>query len=241
MKKKVANVITGTLLAPMFLNGDINSVYTDCQTKHGLTAQENQEKEVDRKGLFGYYFKGKDFNNLTVFAPTRDNVLVYDQQTANKLINQKQKSYQSIRWIGLIQSKETGDFTFNLSNDEHAVIEIDGKVISNKGKEKQVIHLEKGQFVPIKIEYQAEKPFNTECQTFKNLKLFKVDNQKQPHQIQLDELRNPEFNEKETQEFLTKTTITNLFTQKVKSIRDKETDKEEDSIPDSCKENGYTI
>ncbi|HDR5276343.1 hypothetical protein AT268_13755 [Bacillus cereus] len=241
MKKQIASVVTCTLLAPMLFNGDMNSAYAASQTKQTPVAQVNQEKEVDRKGLLGYYFKGKNFNDLTVFAPTRGNTLVYDQQTANTLLNQKQQDFQSIRWVGLIQSKETGDFTFSLSDDEHTMIEIDGKVISNNGKEKQVVHLEKGQFVPIKIEYQANEPFNAASQTFKNLKLFKIDTQQQSHQIQLDELRNPEFNKKETQEFLTKATKTNLITQKVKGTRDEDTDTDGDSIPDIWEENGYTI
>ncbi|MED1637902.1 PA14 domain-containing protein [Bacillus thuringiensis] len=241
MKKQIASVVTCTLLAPMLFNGDMNAAYAASQTKQTPAAQVNQEKEVDRKGLLGYYFKGKDFNDLTVFAPTRGNTLVYDQQTANTLLTQKQQDFQSIRWVGLMQSKETGDFTFNLSDDEHAMIEIDGKVISNKGKEKQVVHLKKGQFVSIKIEYQADEPFNAESQTFKYLKLFKVDTKQQSHQIQLDELRNPEFNKKETQEFLTKATKTNLITQKMKSTRDEDTDTDGDSIPDIWEENGYTI
>ncbi|WP_242447992.1 PA14 domain-containing protein, partial [Bacillus thuringiensis] len=108
----------------------------------------------------GYYFKDKDFSNLTMFSPTRYNTLIYDQQTANKLLDKKQQEYQSIRWIGLIQSNKTGDFTFELSDDECAIIEMDGKVISNKGKEKQVVHLEKGKLIPIKIEYQLDEPLN---------------------------------------------------------------------------------
>ncbi len=240
MKKKLTSVVACTVLAPMFLNGNVNTVYADNKTNQISTTLENQQKEVDRKGLLGYYFKGKDFNNLTLFAPTRDNTLIYDQQTSNALLKQTQH-YQSIRWVGLIQSKETGDFTFNLSDDEHAMIEVDGKIISNKGKEKQVVHLEEGQLVPIKIEYQADEPFSEDSQTFKNLKLFKIDTQQQSYQIQLDELRNPEFNKKETQEFLTKAAKTNLFTQKVKSTMDEDTDTDGDSIPDLLEQEGYTI
>ncbi|WP_410491856.1 PA14 domain-containing protein (plasmid) [Bacillus thuringiensis] len=241
MKKQLASVIACTVLAPMFLHGNGNTVYADKKTNQISTKMENQQKEMDRKGLLGYYFKGKDFNNLTMFAPTRENTLGYDQQTASALLDKQQQNYQSIRWVGQIQSKETGDFTFQLSEDEHAMIELNGKVISNKGKEKQVVHLEKGQLVPIKIEYQADKLIDVESESFKNLKLFKVDAQQQSHQIQLDELRNPEFNKKETQEFLKKATTTNLSTQKVKSTKDEDTDTDGDSIPDTWEENGYTI
>ncbi|WP_308218773.1 binary toxin-like calcium binding domain-containing protein [Bacillus cereus group sp. BfR-BA-01347] len=241
MKKKLASVVTCTLLAPMFLNGHVNTVYADSKTNQISTTQENQQKEMDRKGLLGYYFKGKDFSNLIMFAPTRDNTLIYDQQTANTLLDKKQQEYQSIRWIGLIQSKETGDFTLNLSDDEHAIIEIDGKIISHKGKEKQVVHLEKGKLVPIKVEYQSDETLNMDSQTFKNLKLFKVDSQNQSHQVQLDELRNPAFNKKETQEFIVKASKTNLFTQKTNRDIDEVMDTDGDSIPDLWEKNGYTI
>nr|ABR68093.1 Vip1A(BR) [Bacillus thuringiensis] len=238
MKKKLASVVTCMLLAPMFLNGNVNAVNADSKINQISTTQENQQKEMDRKGLLGYYFKGKDFNNLTMFAPTRDNTLMYDQQTANALLDKKQQEYQSIRWIGLIQSKETGDFTFNLSKDEQAIIEIDGKIISNKGKEKQVVHLEKEKLVPIKIEYQSDTKFNIDSKTFKELKLFKIDSQNQSQQVQL---RNPEFNKKESQEFLAKASKTNLFKQKMKRDIDEDTDTDGDSIPDLWEENGYTI
>lgn len=241
MKKKLASVVTCTLLAPMFLNGNVNAVYADSKANQISTTQENQQKEMDRKGLLGYYFKDKDFSNLTMFAPTRDNTLIYDQQTANTLLDKKQQEYQSIRWIGLIQNNETGDFTFSLSDDEHAIIEIDGKVISNKGKEKQVVHLEKGKLVPIKIEYQSDTPLNIDSKAFKEFKLFKIDSQNQSQQVQRDELRNPEFNKKESQEFLAKASKINLFTQEIKRDIDEDTDTDGDSIPDLWEENGYTI
>nr|AEH05932.1 vegetative insecticidal protein [Bacillus cereus]AHA51205.1 vegetative insecticidal protein [Bacillus cereus] len=241
MKKKLASVVTCTLLAPMFFNGNVNTAYADNKINQDSSKQEYQQKEMDRKGLLGYYFKDKDFSNLTMFSPTRYNTLIYDQQTANKLLDKKQQEYQSIRWIGLIQSNKTGDFTFELSDDECAIIEMDGKVISNKGKEKQVVHLEKGKLVPIKIEYQLDEPLNIDDEKFKGFKLLKVDNQKQLHQVQQDELRNPEFNKKESQEFLAKASKINLFTKKIKRDIDEGTDTDGDSIPDMWEENGYTI
>ncbi|WP_000574797.1 binary toxin-like calcium binding domain-containing protein, partial [Bacillus thuringiensis] len=185
----------------------------------------------------------KEFNHLTLFAPTRDNTLIYDQQTANSLLDTKQQEYQSIRWIGLIQSKETGDFTFNLSDDQNAIIEIDGKIISHKGQNKQVVHLEKGKLVPIKIEYQSDQILTRDSNIFKEFQLFKVDSQQHSHQVQLDELRNPDFNKKETQQFLEKAAKTNLFTQNMKrdTDDDDDTDTDGDSIPDLWEENGYTI
>ncbi|HDR3452152.1 Vip1Fa1 (plasmid) [Bacillus thuringiensis serovar morrisoni str. 4AA1] len=245
MKKKLASVVTCTLLAPMFLNGNVDTVFADSKTNQISSTQENQKNEMDRKGLLGYYFKGKDFNNLTIFAPTRENTLIYDLETANSLLDKQQQTYQSIRWIGLIKSKKAGDFTFQLSDDEHAIIEIDGKVISQKGQKKQVVHLEKDKLVPIKIEYQSDKALNPDSQMFKELKLFKINSQKQSQQVQQDELRNPEFGKEKTQTYLKKASKSSLFSNKSKrdidEDIDEDTDTDGDAIPDVWEENGYTI
>ncbi|WP_346726015.1 binary toxin-like calcium binding domain-containing protein, partial [Bacillus thuringiensis] len=90
-------------------------------------------------------------------------------------------------------------------------------------------------------EYQLDEPLNIDDEKFKGFKLLKVDNQKQLHQVQQDELRNPEFNKKESQEFLAKASKINLFTKKIKRDIDEGTDTDGDSIPDMWEENGYTI
>ncbi|WP_309567316.1 binary toxin-like calcium binding domain-containing protein, partial [Bacillus thuringiensis] len=108
---------------------------------------------------------------------------------------------------------------------------------------KQVVHLEKGKLVPIKIEYQSDQILTRDSNIFKEFQLFKVDSQQHSHQVQLDELRNPDFNKKETQQFLEKAAKTNLFTQNMKrdTDDDDDTDTDGDSIPDLWEENGYTI
>ncbi|MBJ8154289.1 binary toxin-like calcium binding domain-containing protein [Bacillus cereus] len=239
MKKKLASVVTCTLLAPMFLNGNVNAVYADSKENQISTAQESQEKAVDRKGLLGYYFKEKDFNNLTLFAPTRDNTLIYDRQTADKLLNKNQQTYQSIRWVGLIKNPEDGNFTFKLSDDEHAVIEIDGKVVSINGKRKQRVSLEKDKLVPIKIEYRPSNSLNAGNSDFQNLKLYRIDENNKKIPIEKNNFRNPDFQAKETQTFLTKSSSTSLF--KDKAPYDENIDTDGDSIPDVWEENGYTI
>ncbi|HDR3451566.1 Vip1Ea1 (plasmid) [Bacillus thuringiensis serovar morrisoni str. 4AA1] len=241
MKKKLATIVTCTFLTSLIPNGSIHSVYAENNEKTVSTTQ-TQKEEVSRGGLIGYYFKGKDFNNLTMFAPTINNTLIYDRQTADTLLNKQQQEFNSIRWIGLIQSKETGDFTFQLSDDKNAIIEIDGKVVSRRGEDKQTIHLEKGKMVPIKIEYQSNEPLTVDSKVFNDLKLFKIDGHNQSHQIQQDDLKNPEFNKKETKELLSKTAKRNLFSSnEVRSDEDDDLDTDGDSIPDNWEMNGYTI
>ncbi|MCU4733707.1 PA14 domain-containing protein [Bacillus cereus] len=240
MKKIFTSVVTCTLLASMISNGNIHSIYAENNNKT-INTTKTQPEEVDRSGLIGYYFKGKDFNNLLIFASTRNNTLMYDQQTANTLVTKQQQEYHSIRWVGLVQSKETGDFTFQLSDDKNAIIEIDGKIVSRKGNDKQTVHLEKGKVVPIKIEYQSDENLTLNSTVFKDLKLFKVDEKNQAHQIQQDELKNPEFNKKETKEFLSKASKMELFSSKETKNDDDDIDTDGDSIPDGWEENGYTI
>ncbi|MDT2193101.1 PA14 domain-containing protein [Paenibacillus larvae] len=194
MKKKLSGVVTCTLLAFTCLNAIVPPAYAQNEGNQTIATQGTQEKEMDRTGLLGYYFKGNNFNELALFAPTRDNTLIYDQETADALLDKDQQTYQSIRWVGLIQSKETGDFTFQLSDDQNAKIKIDGHLVSNQGTDKQVVHLEKDKLVPIKIEYKPEGKLDSNNQTFKELKLFKINKQNQMVPIQQEEVRNPDFN-----------------------------------------------
>ncbi|AMR88629.1 binary toxin-like calcium binding domain-containing protein [Bacillus thuringiensis] len=235
MKKKLTAIVTCTLLTPSLLSSNPSFIYAENQVKQ---VHSNEHKQVDRRGLIGYYFKENDFKSLALFAPTL-NDFMYDQNSANDLLNKESQQYQSIRWIGLIKSKETGDFRFELSDDTNAIIEINGQIVSNKGNNKQEIHLEKDQLVPIKIEYQANKILKIE--DIKNLNLIKKNHQNESYQIGLNELRKPDFNKKETNEFLKKAGGINLF--KAGSLKDSDdsTDTDGDAIPDSWEENGYTI
>ncbi|MGA5662635.1 binary toxin-like calcium binding domain-containing protein [Bacillus bombysepticus] len=232
MKKKLASVLTCTLLTSMALQGNPNFIHAEPKVKQAQNTQKTEEKVFDKKGLLGYYFKGKNFNDLLLFASTRDSTLVYDQQVANSILDKKQQKYQSIRWIGFINSKETGDFTFLLSDDEHATIEIDGKIISQKGKNKQVVHLEKDKLVSIKIEYQSNESINLDSKVFQDLKLFKKDSKNQLYQMQQDELRNPEFSRKADK---------GKETEKIEGTVDGERDSDKDGIPDIWEIDGYTV
>ena len=219
----------------------VNINLTENQMLSNSATQIMSEEVVDRTGLLGYYFKGKDFNNLITFAPTRENTLIYDQETANLLLDKSQQAYESIRWVGYVKSEETGDFTFKLSDDEQAMIEVGGKIVSVRGKEKQIIHLEKGQLARIKIEYQPAHQVQVDNKVFQNLKLYKMDTQNNLIPMQQNDFRNPDFNSEETRSFVTKASKTNLFNGKVRSDDDEELDTDGDGIPDVWEINGYTI
>ncbi|HDR4766490.1 TPA: binary toxin-like calcium binding domain-containing protein [Bacillus thuringiensis] len=236
MKKKLTSILTCTLLTPIVLQGNPDFIHAETPIKQVQNTQIKQEKTFDKTGLLGYYFKDNNFKDLVLIDSTHGNTLIYDQQAANSLLDKKQQEYHSIRWIGSIKSKETGDFTFELSDDEHATIEIDGKIISQKGKNKQVVHLEKDKLVSVKIEYQSNETINLDSNVFQSMKFFKKDSKNKLYQIQQDELRNPEVSRKDAKVTLSKKGIK----QTVDEVDD-DTDSDDDKIPDNWEVDGYTV
>ncbi|TKI88124.1 hypothetical protein FC695_38190, partial [Bacillus cereus] len=164
---------------------------------------------------------------------------MYNSKTANQLLEKDQQTYQSIRWIGFIKSDETGNFTFKLSDDEHAVIEIDEKVVSNQGKEKQSVHVEKDKLVPIKIEYRSNAPLQSDTKLLQDLKLYKIDAKENLILVGKEDLKNPDFQATKSMESLRKAAQTTLFNGI--SLDNEHKDTDGDSIPDIWEENGYTI
>ncbi|MCM3222910.1 PA14 domain-containing protein [Bacillus cereus] len=239
MKKILASVLTGVLVTPVWISVASTSVNAEKEKTYMATEQTQKENEESRTGLLGYYFKGANFNDLVTFAPTYGNTLMYNSKTANQLLDKNQQTYQSIRWIGFIKSKETGNFTFKLSDDAHAVIEVEGKVVSNQGKEKQSVHIEKEKLVPIKIEYRSNTPLQSDTKLLQNLKLYKMDQKRNVIPIEQEDLRNPNYNETESRDLIKSASKATLF--KGISADDESKDTDGDSIPDVWEENGYTI
>ncbi|PGT99132.1 hypothetical protein COD21_31460 [Bacillus cereus] len=241
MKKAFASVLTGALVTTVWIGGDSIPVHAEKESSPIMTQQTKGESEEARRGLLGYYFKGSHFNNLVTFAPTHEDTLMYNPATSNELLEKDQQVYQSIRWVGFIKSKETGNFTFNLSDDEHAIIEIDGKVISNQGQEKKQIHVKKDTLIPIKIEYKPDTQLRTDTKLFQNLKLYKIDEKENMIPIEKEDLRNPDFNAAKSSNTKKKSSKTTLFEEISKGNDDPDIDTDGDSIIDVWEENGYTI
>ncbi|EJC3746269.1 hypothetical protein MYY11_002669 [Enterococcus faecium] len=237
MKKALTVAIVYILCVPMLLTKSMhtdNVVHAESTKAQQNIPQETKEKAEDRNGLLGYYYKGNNFNDLTLLAPTRNNTLLYNQETANQLLNPNKQIYQSIKWTGFIKSKETGNFTFSLSDDQQEIIEINGKVVSKNGEGKQPVSLEKGQLAAITIFYSPTTQLNLESKQSKELKLIKTNEEKQSLPVQQEELFNPNF--RDTKSFQQ----ARIDEHKVMDI-DEDTDTDGDAIPDLWEQNGYTI
>ncbi|PFA61566.1 binary toxin-like calcium binding domain-containing protein, partial [Bacillus cereus] len=239
MKKTIASILTCTLLTPIYLSTMGSPVFAQKEDQN--SSKQSIQEETNREGLLGYYFKGADFNDLITFAPTVKDTLLYHTQTADVLLGSEQQTYKSIRWIGFIKSEEAGNFTFKLSEDENAIIEIDGNVVSNLGKEKQSVYLEKGQLIPIRIEYKPNETLKKDSQKLKELKLYKIDDKNQTTLIKQADLRNPHYRTEASRSKLTNPIRKTLFPIQSKKIDNEFLDTDNDNIPDDWEINGYTI
>lgn len=238
MKKALTGAIVCTLCALMLLTTSMHTdtvVHAENTKTQKNVPQVTKEKAEDRSGLLGYFCKDKKFHDLVLFAPTRNNTLLYDQETANQLLNSNEQIYQSIKWTGFIKSKETGNFTFSLSDDQQAIIEINGKVVSKNGEGEQLVSLKKGQLAAITIFYFPLTQLNLESKQLKELKLIKTNEQKQSIQVQQEELLNPDFRDTKSFQQARNNEL------KAMDIDKDTTDTDGDSIPDVWEQNGYTI
>ncbi|TKJ04181.1 hypothetical protein FC695_12095, partial [Bacillus cereus] len=239
MKKILTCVLTGTILILVLLSENISPIYAEEKREVEKIQQIDKEDKINFWGLLGYYYKDQDFNNLITIAPTYANTLSYDQEIVDKLLDKNSQIYQSIRWVGLIKSKESGTFTFKFSEDKNTIIELNGEIVSKNGQEKKTVYLEKEKLIPIKIEYKPNVPLNKGDLNFQNLNMYKTDECNKVVPVQQKDLRNPDFQNKETAELLEYSSKSSLFSNKI--TQNESIDTDGDGIPDNWEENGYTI
>ncbi|MCM3222915.1 PA14 domain-containing protein [Bacillus cereus] len=239
MKKILTCVLSGTILILVLLSENISPIYAKEKREVEKIQQIDKEDKINFWGLLGYYYKDQDFNNLITIAPTYANTLSYEQEIVDKLLDKNSQIYQSIRWVGLIKSKESGTFTFKFSEDKNTIIELNGEIVSKNGQEKKTVYLEKEKLIPIKIEYKPNVPLNKGDLNFQNLNMYKTDECNKVVPVQQKDLRNPDFQNKETAELLEYSSKTSLFSNKI--TQNESIDTDGDGIPDNWEENGYTI
>ncbi|NFS09208.1 hypothetical protein FDE99_15930 [Clostridium botulinum] len=248
MNKKIALLVACTVIvSSTFSVSNYNVKAKEKPTQ--VTSKTNQKtnQKVDRSGLLGYYFSDSDFKNPTLYAPTRNGKLMFDITSQDKgLLTKNNSNYKSIKWFGYLKSNTTGDYKLKISDDKNAIIEVNGKIVSNKGEKKETIHLKKGQLVEIKIEYQNKKGIKFDDKILANMILEKIDKNGKGIKIEQSELNNPEYDKQEKKHLLARSLKSNLFKAgKPSKISleddDEDVDTDNDSIPDKWEINGYTI
>ncbi|WP_251861383.1 binary toxin-like calcium binding domain-containing protein [Clostridium sp. Marseille-Q2269] len=239
MKRALIGILTCSVILSTISSFPAYAAKNDESANTSINEKEQDGNNIDRKGLLGYYYKGKDFKNLIFFAQTQSENLSYDQDKVHELINEDDQKFASVRWVGLINTNKNGTYKFKCSHDENMIIAINGDIVSNLGNDKKEITLEKDKPVFIEINYRinSDKTFNND--TFKNMQIFKINNEGEEIEINRDELLTPD-NSKPLSE-------KNMISSSKKSLSsdneeiDEDTDTDGDSIPDLWEENGYTI
>ncbi|MCC5425079.1 binary toxin-like calcium binding domain-containing protein [Clostridium botulinum] len=248
MNKKIALLVACTAIVSSTFS--VSNYNVKAKEKPAqVTSKTNQKtnQKVDRSGLLGYYFSDSDFKNPTLYAPTRNGKLMFDITSEDKgLLTKNNNNYKSIKWFGYLKSNTTGDYKLKISDDKNAIIEVNGKIVSNKGEKKETIHLKKGQLVEIKIEYQNKKGIKFDDKILTNMILEKIDKNGKGIKIEQSELNNPEYDKQEKKHLLARSLKSNLFkTGKPNNISleddDEDVDTDNDSIPDKWEINGYTV
>ncbi|KOM97482.1 hypothetical protein ACP49_10530 [Clostridium botulinum] len=248
MNKKIALLVACTVIvSSTFSVSNYNVKAKEKPTQVTSKINQKTNQKVDRSGLLGYYFSDSDFKNPTLYAPTRNGKLMFDITSEDKgLLTKNNSNYKSIKWFGYLKSNTTGDYKLKISDDKNAIIEVNGKIVSNKGEKKETIHLKKGQLVEIKIEYQNKKGIKFDDKILTNMVLEKIDKHGKSIKIEQSELNNPEYDKQEKKHLLARSLKSNLFkASKPSKISleddDEDVDTDNDTIPDKWEINGYTV
>ncbi|MBE1303099.1 hypothetical protein G4W71_03450 [Clostridium botulinum] len=248
MNKKIALLVACTVIvSSTFSVSNYNVKAKEKPTQVTSKINQKTNQKVDRSGLLGYYFSDSDFKNPTLYAPTRNGKLMFDITSEDKgLLTKNNSNYKSIKWFGYLKSNTTGDYKLKISDDKNAIIEVNGKIVSNKGEKKETIHLKKGQLVEIKIEYQNKKGIKFDDKILTNMILEKIDKHGKSIKVEQSELNNPEYDKQEKKHLLARSLKSNLFKAgKPNNISleddDEDVDTDNDTIPDKWEINGYTV
>ena len=234
MKWKVLSIATVAGIAYSTMSSIPVSMAHAVETESTQKSIQVQEKETNRNGLLGYYFEGENFSKPIIVSPTSIKNMAFDNSDNLGLISASQ-TFQSMRWMGYIVSNKTKEVELKLSNADGAKLEINAQLASQQGTAKKV-HLEQGKPIPIKVEYTSSKKLA--LKDIENIQLISVDSTGREEIIDQEQLRNPQFSNKEWQKKISTATKSNLY--HVKSDDELE-DTDGDGIFDAWEINGYTI
>ncbi|OLR27591.1 binary toxin-like calcium binding domain-containing protein [Bacillus cereus] len=228
--KNIYKVLATTMLLSQLMGPAIS--YAATQDSSEQTKQE--QKEV-KHGLLANYYTDDAFHNLTMFTVQSTGKTQLNKETLNDALSKDKQQFQSVRWMGYIQPSESGAYEFSTSDDSHATIQIDGKVIVQDAPMKEKMTLEKGKTYAITVEYHTDK--NGAENVASQFEMLWSVNGKEKEVVPENNLVLPDFSKDKVKEF----TISAKDNVMADDDGDITIDSDDDNIPDDWEINGYTV
>ncbi|MDO6629414.1 binary toxin-like calcium binding domain-containing protein [Bacillus thuringiensis] len=233
LKKTYACLATAVLLG-QFAGKPSISHAEDKQAKQ-IEQQPQEGSSKENMGLMGYYFKDKNFRDPVLLGPTKGGELELKKEEISDILSEEEQNIQAVRWVGVLQPSEDGEYQFSTSSDEQVIMQIDGKTVIQQASMEKKIKLEKGNSYEIRIEYVREDNTNKDI----DFQLFWETSTRQKEVIPEKNILSPDFSRKERKSKLIPNE--NLFDTCTKDDDEEELDTDDDSILDNWEMNGYTI
>ncbi|MGG0257425.1 binary toxin-like calcium binding domain-containing protein [Bacillus toyonensis] len=208
------------------------------------TDQIKKSTVENKNGLMGYYFIGKDFQNLVLISPCKNGEFQVTKEKVNQLLSTEKQRIQAARWVGYIKPSESGEYEFSTSSDEQVVLQIDKKIVMDVFDLKGKVKLEKDKLYEVRLEYIPEDKDIKD--KLVNLQLFWSSNSIPKEVVPEQNLIAPDFSLTNKTKWIPEQNLisSNEPRDRVKrSLNEKliTKDTDGDSIPDDWEKEGYTI
>ncbi|MEK4418826.1 binary toxin-like calcium binding domain-containing protein [Bacillus sp. FSL K6-0268] len=223
--KNIYKVLATTMVLSQLMGPAISYAATQNSSE-----QTNQEQKEVKHGLLANYYTDDAFKDLTMFTVQSTSKTQINQETLQGALSKDKQQFQSVRWMGYIQPSESGEYEFSTSDDSHAAIQIDGKVILQNAPMKEKMTLEKGKTYAITVEYHTDKNGASQLEM-----LWSV-NGKEKEVVPENNLVLPDFSKDKVKQFTT-TAKSNVMADDGEIT----IDSDDDNIPDDWEINGYTV
>ncbi|EJR90585.1 binary toxin-like calcium binding domain-containing protein, partial [Bacillus cereus] len=143
------------ILAIAFVAGQLITVPTvshaNLQQTNNLFKKENSKKNSEKRGLLVNYYTDASFRNKAVLSIQPTGKPQVKKKDLESIVPKDKQVFQSANWIGMIKPSESGIYKFSTSDDEHAVIQLNGEALKGDVK------LEKEKVYKILVECHTER------------------------------------------------------------------------------------
>ncbi|MGQ3740358.1 binary toxin-like calcium binding domain-containing protein [Bacillus sp. Fil] len=211
----------------------ISSVLPSATLSYAESKKEDIPVKNKQNGLLGSFYGNKDFKDLVML---RGNSGVNEKKTPAEIIKilpKEKQNIQSVRWQGYIKPKKDGTYTFSTGKHKQVMIQVDNQIVLDDTAKKQEVKLKKDKLYKIIVEHQV----NPEIKDPFTLMWSRNKNKKEV--VSRDILYAPSFSQEDQE-----TVHEGLYQSKQavnKFIKEAESDRDSDNIPDSWEFEGYTM